>query len=254
MKYKAHIAWYLAIVCILAVISGNTRLIAEGEEGGSSLPVDIVGDVTYASRYYWRGADLSNGVDAFLQPSIDVSYTTESESSSFTIGTNVWYSQGVEGAGGRDNSEIDYTVYVGVSAGPVDISAGVIDYVIPNDFPFADGHVLEGNIGVGINSLPFDNSVTVYLNLDGDDDDSIYLAPSVGHTYKNLSFGLTAGIALGESAYYGTDGTKLIDITPSVSYSTPGDAETAISFNIGYNPDTHLKVPYITISTSFSIN
>ena len=252
MKHKMHIAWYwyIVAVCILAPVAGNMAIATEEE--GSSLPVDIAIDATYASAYYWRGA-IAGGGTSFMQPSVDLSYTAESESSAFTIGANVWYSQGIEG-GGADNSEIDYTVYLGASLGAVDISAGVIDYVIPNSFPFAEDHVLEANAGIGISALPFDNSITVYLNLAGDDDSSIYLAPSLGTTYKNLGIGLTAGLALGESALYGTDGAALVDITPSISYSIPGDAETAVSFNIGYNPNSDLKMAYVTIGTSFSID
>ena len=252
MKHKMHIAWYwyIVAVCILAPVAGNMAIATEEE--GSSLPVDIAIDATYASAYYWRGA-IAGGGTSFMQPSVDLSYTAESESSAFTIGANVWYSQGIEG-GGADNSEIDYTVYLGASLGAVDISAGVIDYVIPNSFPFAEDHVLEANAGIGISALPFDNNITVYLNLAGDDDSSIYLAPSLGTTYKNLGIGLTAGLVLGESALYGTDGAALVDITPSISYSIPGDAETAVSFNIGYNPNSDLKMAYVTIGTSFSID
>ena len=252
MKHKMHIewCWYIVAVFILASVAGNMTVVAEEE--GSSLPVDIVIDATYASAYYWRGASAGGGT-SFMQPSVDLSYTAESESSAFTIGANVWYSQGIEG-GGADNSEIDYTVYLGASLGAIDISAGVIDYVIPNSFPFAEDHVLEANAGIGISALPFDNNITVYLNLAGDDDSSIYLAPSLGTTYKNLGIGLTAGLVLGESALYGTDGAALVDITPSISYSIPGDAETAVSFNIGYNPNSDLKMAYVTIGTSFSID
>ena len=252
MKHKMHIAWYwyIVAVCMLASVAGSMTVAAEEES--SSLPVDIVIDATYASAYYWRGAS-AGGETSFMQPSADISYTAESESSAFTIGANVWYSQGIEG-GGADNSEIDYTVYLGASLGAIDINAGVIDYVIPNSFPFAEDHVLEANVGVGISALPFDNNITVYLNLAGDDDSSIYLAPSLGTTYKNLGIGLSAGLALGESALYGTDGAALVDITPSISYSIPGDAETSVSFNIGYNPNTDLKMSYVTIGTSFSID
>ena len=251
MKHKMHIewCWYIVAVFILASVAGNTMVAAEEE--GSSLPVDIVIDATYASAYYWRGAIAGRGT-SFMQPSVDVSYTAESENTAFSVGANVWYSQGIED--GVDNSEIDYTVYLGASLGAIDINAGVIDYVIPNSFPFAEDHVLEANAGIGISALPFDNNITVYLNLAGDDDSSIYLAPSLGTTYKNLGIGLTAGLVLGESELYGTDGAALVDITPSISYSIPGDAETAVSFNIGYNPNSDLKMAYVTIGTSFSID
>ena len=248
MKHKMHVAWYWYIVAIfgLTAVAGTMTVVAEEE--GSSLPVDIAIDATYASAYYWRGASAGAGM-SFMQPSADISYSA----GAFTIGTNVWYSQGIDG-GDADNSEIDYTVYLGAGFGAIDINAGVIDYVIPGSFPFAEDHVLEANVGVGANALPFDNSITFYINLAGDDDSSMYLAPSLGTTYKNLGIGLTAGIALGESELYGTDGAALVDITPSISYSIPGDPETSVSLNIGYNPNSGLKMSYVTIGTSFSID
>ena len=247
MKHKMYVAryWYIVAIFALVSIAGTVTVVAEEE--GSSLPVDIAIDATYASAYYWRGASAGAGT-SFMQPSADVSYTA----GPLTVGTNVWYSQGIEG--GKDNSEIDYTVYLSAGLGAVDISAGVIDYVIPNSFPFAEAHVLEANVGVGVGALPFDNSITFYVNLAGDDDSSMYLAPSLGTTYKNLGIGLTAGIALGESELYGTEGAALVDITPSISYTIPGDAETSVSFNIGYNPNSDLKMSYVTIGTSFSID
>ncbi len=248
MKHKMHVAWcwYIVAVFVLASVAGNTMVAAEEE--GSSLPIDIAIDATYASAYYWRGA-IAGGGTSFLQPSVDISYAAGPVS----VGANVWYSQGIDG-GDADNSEIDYTLYVGASLGAIDINAGVIDYVIPGSAPFAEDHVLEANAGVGISALPFDNSITFYVNLAGDDDSSMYLAPSLGTTYKNLGIGLTAGLALGESDFYGTEGAALVDITPSISYSIPGDAETSVSFNIGYNPNSGLKMAYVTLGTSFSID
>ena len=248
MKHKMYIAryWYVIAIFVLASVTGTMTVVAEEE--GSSLPVDIAIDATYASAYYWRGASAGAGT-SFMQPSLDISYAA----GPISVGANVWYSQGIDG-GDADNSEIDYTVYLGASLGAVDISAGVIDYVIPGSFPFAEDHVLEANLGVGVSALPFDNSITFYTNLAGDDDSSMYLAPSLGTSYKNLGIGLTAGLALGESELYGTDGAALVDITPSISYSIAGDPETSVSFNIGYNPNSGLKMSYVTLGTSFSID
>lgn len=252
MKHKTQVAWYWYTVAIFALASVAGTVTVVAEEESSSLPIDIAIDATYASAYYWRGASAGAGT-SFMQPSADISYTA----GPVTVATNVWYSQGIDGGGENDstnNSEIDYTVYVGASLGAVDISAGVIDYVIPGSFPFAEDHVLEANAGVGISALPFDNSITFYTNLAGDDDNSMYLAPSLGTSYKNLGIGLTAGLALGESELYGTDGAALVDITPSISYSIAGDPETSVSFNIGYNPNSGLKMSYVTIGTSFGID
>ena len=247
MKHKMHVAWCWCIIAIFVLVAAAGNMTVVAEEEGSSSPVDIAIDATYASAYYWRGASAGVGT-SFMQPSADVSYSA----GAFSVGANVWYSQGIEG--GADNSEIDYTLYLGAGFGAIDLNAGVIDYVIPNSFPFAEGHVLEANVGVGVSALPFDNSINFYVNLAGDDDSSMYLAPSLGTTYKNLGIGLTAGLALGESELYGTEGAALVDITPSISYTIPGDAETSVSFNIGYNPNSDLKMSYVTIGTSFSID
>ena len=254
MKHKMYVAryWYIIAIFVLASVVGTMAVAAEEE--GSLLPVDIAIDATYASAYYWRGASAGDGT-SFMQPSADISYTA----GPISVGANVWYSQGIDG-GDADNSEIDYTVYLGASLGAIDISAGVIDYAIPGGAPFADGHVLEANLGVGVSALPFDNSIAFYMNLVGEEDDSgdaansMYLAPSLGTSYKNVGIGLTAGLALGESDYYGTEGAALVDITPSISYSIPGDSETSVSFNVGYNPNSGLKMSYVTVGTSFSID
>ena len=248
MKHNMHVAWYWYIVAIFVLASAAGSTMVEAEEEGSSLPIDIAIDATYASAYYWRGASAGAGT-SFMQPSADISYTA----GPISVGTNVWYSQGIDG-GDADNSEIDYTVYLGASLGVIDLSAGVIDYVIPGGAPFAEDHVLEANVGVSVSALPFDNGITFYTNLAGDDDSSMYLAPSLGTSYKNVGIGLTAGLALGESELYGTEGAALVDITPSISYTIPGDPETSVSFNVGYNPNSGLKMSYVTIGTSFSID
>ena len=134
MKHKTHVAryWYTVAIFVLASVAGTVTVVAEEE--GSSLPIDIAIDATYASAYYWRGASAGAGT-SFMQPSADISYAA----GPVTVGANVWYSQGIDGGGENDNtnnSEIDYTVYVGASLGVVDISAGVIDYVIPGSFRY----------------------------------------------------------------------------------------------------------------------
>ena len=125
MKHNMHVAWYWYIVAIFVLASAAGSTMVEAEEEGSSLPIDIAIDATYASAYYWRGASAGAGT-SFMQPSADISYTA----GPISVGTNVWYSQGIDG-GDADNSEIDYTVYLGASLGVIDLSAGVIDYVIP---------------------------------------------------------------------------------------------------------------------------
>ncbi len=250
MNLTKQIAWFGCLALIgLWITQGNIAAQAEGA-GDLGLPIDIAADFTYSSLYYWRGGQAGEG--SFAMPSIDISYGTES----VTVGANLWYAQGFEEDSdeSHNNSEIDYTLYAEATAGPVDVSIGVIDYTIPAGVPFNDTHVLEVTAGIGMNTLPFDNGVAVYVNVDGDDDNSIFIAPSIGYTYKDWALGLTLGIATGKSDYYSTDGAALLDITPSISYVIPfGDTEAAISLNVGYNPKTGTRMPFFTIGTGFSL-
>lgn len=264
MKQKIHGTWYWHIIALFVLVFITTNAgsaavaspdeMAMPEEEVAASPIKIEVDKTYATAYYWRGAFAGVGRanpdlfrTGFMQPSVDVTL----DAKLFRVGANVWYSQGVEDV--KDNSEMRYSGSLGVDVGPIGITAGATNYR-GNSFLFTDSSVLEANVGVSINALPFDNGVVYYKNVSGDDDESAYVASNIGIRYKHLAIGVTAGIALGESELYGTEETALVDLTPSISYTMDGDAKTSISFNIGYNPNTDLRIPYITVGTSFSID
>ncbi len=216
--------------------------------------VGVALDFTYASGYYWRGADAGGGRNGFVQPSLDLSYPVSDGS----VGVNIWYSAGPE-ADATDNSEIDYTVYGSYTVSDVAISVGVIDYVIPVGAAFADGHVLEANAGVDVGALidpDLSLGIAVYMNLDGDgDENALYINPSVGYSLGHLGVGLSLGMA-SDSDYYGIDGSGLVDITPSVSFDIPAgdDASASVGLAIGYNPETNLTVPFFSIGSSYNWN
>ena len=256
---------YMVLFAFLVVVSlfgcsgladayAETSLSEVSSDDGRGTSIDIVVDKTYATAYYWRGAFAGVGRanpdlfrTGFMQPSVDVSLGV----GFLSVGANVWYSQGVEDV--KDNSEMRYSGSLSTGLGPIGITAGATNYR-GNSFLFTDSSVLESNVGFSIDALPFDNSVTYYKNVRGDDDESAYIESNIGVSYKHLNLGVTAGVAVGASGLYGTEETALVDVTPSVSYVIDGNAETVVGFNIGYNPNTDLKMPYITIRTSFSID
>lgn len=61
-------------------------------------------DVTYVSRYIWRGIDIHPKNHSAIQPSVDIDlYDTG-------FGLNVWWSR-ANGGGFENSEEIDYTLY-----------------------------------------------------------------------------------------------------------------------------------------------
>ena len=68
MKHKMYVARYWCIVAIFGLAFAAGTMTAVAEEEGSSLPIDIAIDATYASAYYWRGASAGAGT-SFMQPS-----------------------------------------------------------------------------------------------------------------------------------------------------------------------------------------
>lgn len=237
------------VTAVLTALAFSAGFLAPAPNAAAQ---DIALDFTYASAYYWRGASAGAG-NGFVQPSADISYAATPD---LSVGLNLWMSQGPEAAD-ADNSEIDYTVYAGYSAGDIGVYAGVIDYVIPAGAPFADGHVLEAHVGVDFAAGDLGLGVAAALNLDGDDDDSMYIAPSLSYPLGNLSLALSLGLGNG---FYSAeeegeeDAMALVDLTPSVSYSIPlGDEmEAAVGLAIGYNPDTGATLPFLTLGTGWS--
>ncbi len=242
----------LRVTAVLTALAFSAGFFAPAPNAAAQ---DVALDFTYASAYYWRGAPAGDG-NGFLQPSADISYAASPE---LSVGLNLWMSQGPEASEAEDdsNSEIDYTVWAAYSAGEIGVYAGVIDYVIPAGAPFADGHVLEGHVGVDFAAGDLGLGVAAYLNLDGDDEDSMYIAPSLSYPLGNLSLGLSIGLGNG---FYSMeeegeeDAMALVDLTPSVSYAVPlGDEmEAAVGLAIGYNPDTGATLPFLTLGTGWS--
>ena len=245
---------------VTAIFTGLAMCAALAAPAPSANAQDIAFDFTYASSYYWRGAAAGSG-NGFMQPSADLSYAVTPE---LGVGLNIWLSQGPGIVGleagpldGLDNNEIDYTVSASYGLGDIGIYAGVIDYVIPIGAPFADGHVLEAHIGADFAADDLGIGIAAYMNLDGDDEDSMYIAPSLSYPLGNLSLGLSLGLGNGfysEEELGEEDALALVDITPSVGYSIPlgDDLEAAVGLAVGYNPNADTILPFFTLSTGWN--
>jgi len=85
----------------LATILALSRLsLAKAEEN----KLDATVDVTYVSRYIWRGFDAYPNNHSAIQPSVDLALSETG------WGLNVWWSR-ANTSGFENNEEIDYTLY-----------------------------------------------------------------------------------------------------------------------------------------------
>ncbi len=223
--------------------------------------VDVSLDFTYASAHYWRGGHAPGGTRGFVQPTLDVSHSAGDGA----VSLNVWYMAGPEDEA-PDNSEIDYTLSGVYPIGNLSVSAGLIDYVFPVGAPFRaadadgeDGHILEAYAGVDIGALldpSLSLALSAYVNVDGDDDDSLYFQASVAYPLGHLTLGLTFGVAGESPGYYGGDSATLIDVSPNVGFDVPlgGDSTATVGMSIAFNPETDAVLPFFTIGTSYDWN
>jgi hypothetical protein len=96
MKEKAI---FLATVLLLT---------SAGQTGAEDSKLGATADVTYVSRYVWRGFDSYPNNHSAIQPSVDLDlYGTG-------WGVNIWWSR-ANTSGFENSEEIDYTLYYGKS-------------------------------------------------------------------------------------------------------------------------------------------
>ena len=106
--------WTRWTVALLVSVVAMGQGVAAGEEGRADGGLGIALDMTYVSKYLWRGYDLFDD-HAALQPSVDVDLFGTG------FGVNVWGSipmgTGSNGHGDGINiwQEYDYTVYHGLT-------------------------------------------------------------------------------------------------------------------------------------------
>ncbi len=174
----------------------------------------------YFGKYIWRGQNLSD--DPVFQPGLSISY------GNLTAG--IWGNMDLTNINGNsgDFSEVDYSLdyssaFPGIEG--VGYSVGVIYY----DFP---GTATKDTTEVywGLNfDLPLSPSVTVYHDVD--EAEGSYVSLAFGYSIERIAelgpdipVGMEIGTSLGWGSgsynkyYWGTDQSKLQDLTFSVSF------------------------------------
>ncbi len=201
------------IIGFSVLFLGNSVVFAENEIG-----FELTSD--YFGKYIWRGQNLSD--DPVFQPGLSIGY------GNLTAG--IWGNMDLRNINGNsgDFSEIDYSLdysstFPGIEG--MGYSVGVIYY----DFP---GTKIKDTTEVywGLNfDLPLSPSITVYHDVD--EAEGTYVSLALGHSIEKVTelgpdipVGMEIGASLGWGSgsynkyYWGTEQSKLQDLTFSVSF------------------------------------
>jgi uncharacterized protein (TIGR02001 family) len=210
----------LILITIFSISTINAQ-----EEAVKESKVDFDLGVDIASRYIWRGLQLSDGVA--IQPFIEMSV------GNFTLGTWGSYQPGDTGYA----QELDFYASYAIKS----FTIGFTDYAFPQD-NFA-GQYFNASGHVGEVSLSFDGpekfplSVALYMNVYNDDDNSFYSQIEYPFSVKKVDLSLFVGAGTGfytmDTNYminnFGIKASKDIQVTESFSF---GLSASAI-----FNPD-----------------
>lgn len=150
-------------------------------------------DLTYASKYAWRGINTVNG--SVFEPSVTLGYK------GFAL--NVWGNMDLSEVNGHSGhfTELDYTLSYGWSTDDLTFGVGAIHYVFPHTGA-PDTTELFGSVGLNNALAP---TLTVYRDIDATH--GTYATLGVSHTFPDVwkpSDGVSMGVALAGSVGFGS--------------------------------------------------
>ena len=189
-------------------------------------PLDVDADLTYMSKYVWRG--MVANPEAVLQPSMSASI--------MGIGFGFWGNMDLTDITGRSGefTEIDYVATYGLPLPFVDLDFGLIYY----DFKEVDGAYVSAGISHGVAMGP---ELELELGATVGFGDTGY-----GEHYYGLDSGSLTDFLISASVPF--DPIPFFTITPSVNYGTQmGDAKTSTD-----DADGDSDAFFYGISASFS--
>ncbi len=212
--------------------------------GSISAQTAVSGGADFVSRYLWRGLDFGNSFS--IQPSIALT------AGDFEAG--FWGSYPFTNTAGG-NEEMDF--YLGYTIG--DVSVLVTDYYFPNsggkygDYDNPGSHTLEVGLSYG-GSDAFPLSVTAFMNVYNDDDNSIYFelgySTEVSEVAVDLFVGGTPG---GDGGYYGTTDFNLINIGVTASKDVKITDDFSLPVFSSYVLNPNLEIGYLIFGFSLGI-
>jgi Bacterial protein of unknown function (Gcw_chp) len=190
------------------------------------------------SRYVWRGTDFGESMS--LQPGLSF------QSGGLEVGTWASYSVSPEGSSANEHDLwVGYTVTTRQRGS---FSFGITDYYFPS--PGGKGFFsLEGN-GNGAHwiepYLAYTGPATLPLSISGslfvynDPDNSVFVQMSYPMSADGVDIELSLGTVTGASAFYGTDGFRVVHTAVQVSKSIVFSERFSLPVSLTYilNPTT----------------
>ena len=200
----------------------------------ASFAQDYSVDLSYMSKYVWRGAVFAE--DAVFQPSLSAGMGN--------VSVNLWGNMDLTDENGttRQFNEWDYTVDYSTAFGAIGVSAGMIGYTFPN----AGGHTNEMYVGASYDIIGAPG-ITVYKDLEATEGvyasisggysvpvaeiTSIDIGAALGFGDTNNNKGMYSGaseaglsdLLVGVSATFGIN--DMFSVTPSVNFTTILDSD-----------------------------
>ncbi len=245
-----------SVLTLLIMISTALPALALG-------PVDVDADLTYMSKYVWRG--MVANPEAVLQPSFSANI--------LGIGFGFWGNMNLTDFSGFSDlsenggkfTEIDYVASYGLPLPLVDLNFGLIYYDFPNsDVPSTAEAFISGSVGILL-------SPTLSIYYDFKENDGAYVNAGISYPVTlapEVDLDLGASLGYGDNgynkSYFGVESSGMTDflltasipfnpipfftITPSVNYSTQiGDYKTATD-----DADGDSDAIFYGLSVSFS--
>lgn len=209
---------------LLFIFGASTSIVAQ---------TSVSGGADFVSRYLWRGVDYGNSFS--VQPSLALT------TGNFEVG--FWASYPfVNTASG--NEEMDF--YLGYTIS--DFTILFTDYYFPNSglryglYDDPGAHTLEVGLSYG-GSESFPVSVTAYMNVYNDDDNTIYFelgySTEVDEVAVDLFVGGTPG---GDNAFYGTTEFNLINVGVTASKDIKITDEFSLPIFSSYIVNPNLEI------------
>lgn len=209
-----------------------------------SAKVSVSGGADFVTRYIWRGLDFGNSFS--VQPSLSMSV------GSFEAG--FWASYPFTNTS-NGSEEMDF--YLGYSIG--DFSVLVTDYYFPNSglryglFEEPGAHTIEVGLSYG-GSDSFPISLTAYMNVYNDDDNSVYF--EVGYSTEVSDVGVdlfVGGTPGGDNQFYGTENFNLINIGITASKEISLTDKFTLPIFSSYIVNPNLEVAYLIFGLSLGM-
>lgn len=209
------------ITLIFAAFGLSTLVSCASLAASTRKPIDYEFSADFVSKYIWRGQNYND--DPVLQPSLSVSYKN--------LTATVWGSFDLTNYTGNSNDfyELDYSLeYSSAMPGVegLDYAIGIVYYTYPSS-TIKDTTEIYAGLGF---DLPLNPWLTFYNDVDEAEGGS-YISLELGRSIENIGtlcagvpVGMDIGASLGWASgsynryYWGTDQSKMQDLTLSVSF------------------------------------